>query len=111
MAKEITKQITKQFVDVLVPVALDQTYSYRVPDEFSLEAGDIVAVPLGAREALGVVWASDVAVKPGLHNRMRDVELKRRRHAVGIGPVQRDRHQYIDHPSGHFAILGRFSPI
>ena len=44
-----------KFVDVLVPVALDQTYSYRVPAEFDLAAGDIVAVPLGAREAIGVV--------------------------------------------------------
>ena len=38
-------------VDVLVPVALNQAYSYRVPEALSLVAGDIVSVPLGAREA------------------------------------------------------------
>ena len=42
---------------MLVPVALDQAYSYRVPAGHALEPGDVVAVPLGAREATGVVWA------------------------------------------------------
>jgi primosomal protein N' (replication factor Y) len=64
------------FVDVLVPVALDHTYSYRVPRELELKPGDIVAVPLGARQVVGVVWAADVTIEPGLHNRMKDVELK-----------------------------------
>src|SRR4030088_2119709 len=64
------------FIDVLVPVALDQTYSYRVPRELELKLGDIVAVPLGARQVVGVVWASDVIIDPRLHNRMKDVELK-----------------------------------
>ncbi len=38
-------------VDVLVPVALNQAYSYRVPRGMELEAGDVVAVP--ARPARG----------------------------------------------------------
>ena len=46
-------------VDVLVPVALDQAYSYRVPEGLDLKPGDVVAVPLGPREALGVVWADN----------------------------------------------------
>ena len=29
-------------VDVMVPVALDQTYSYRVPRGMELKAGDVV---------------------------------------------------------------------
>ena len=36
-----------RIVDVLVPVALDQTYSYRVPAGLELAPGDLVAVPLG----------------------------------------------------------------
>jgi len=63
------------FIDVLVPVALDHTYSYKVPPGLELKPGDIVAVPLGAREVVGVVWADDVTIRPGLHNRMKDVEL------------------------------------
>ena len=41
--------MTARIVDVLVPVALDQTYSYRVPDGLELAPGDVVTVPLGAR--------------------------------------------------------------
>ena len=41
-----------------------------------LKPGDIVAVPLGPREATGVVWADDVDREPGLHNRLKDVEHK-----------------------------------
>ena len=65
-----------RIVDVLVPVALDHAYSYRAPDDLALAVGDIVAVPLGPREAVGVVWADNVAVQPGLHNRLKDVEAR-----------------------------------
>ena len=44
--------------DVLVPVAVDTAYSYRVPKHLALEPGDFVTVPLGTREATGVVWAT-----------------------------------------------------
>src|SRR5256714_2278302 len=65
-----------RIVDVLVPVALDHAYSYRAPPELDLHVGDIVAVPLGASETVGVVWADNVPVRPGLHNRLKDVEAK-----------------------------------
>src|SRR6478672_5641950 len=79
------------FVDVLVPVALDHTYSYRVPSELELEPGDIVAVPLGAREVIGVVWADDVTIRPGLHNRIKDVELK-----LDYPPVKPELRKFVD---------------
>ncbi len=79
------------FVDVLVPVALDQTYSYKVPPELELKPGDIVAVPLGAREAIGVVWADDVTIKPGLHNRMKDVVLK-----LDYPPLKPELRTFVD---------------
>ena len=68
--------MAQRIVDVLVPIALDHPYSYRAPEDLGLSVGDIVAVPLGTREALGVVWADNVPVRPGLHNRLRDVEAK-----------------------------------
>jgi primosomal protein N' len=37
--------MAKRVVDVLVPVALDRAYSYRVPETLSLAPGDIVSVP------------------------------------------------------------------
>ncbi len=43
-------------VDVLIPVAVDQAYSYRVPEGLVLSPGDVVSVPLGTRQTHGVVW-------------------------------------------------------
>src|ERR1700681_3986789 len=68
--------MTKRVVDVLLPVALDRAYSYRVPEELSLAPGDIVCVPLGARETTAVVWAENPKPNPRLDNRLKDVEEK-----------------------------------
>src|SRR5438270_2088136 len=46
-----------QVADVLVPVALDTAYSYRVPAGLDIAAGDFVTVPLGTRETTGMVWS------------------------------------------------------
>lgn len=43
-------------VDVLIPLGLDQAYSYAVPPGLVLKPGDVVQVPLGPRETVGVVW-------------------------------------------------------
>jgi primosomal protein N' (replication factor Y) len=88
--------MAQHFVDVLVPVALDHPYSYRVPDNLMLAPGDLVAVPLGAREALGVVWADDVAIKPGLHNRMKDVEAK-----LDYPPLKPELRRFVDWVSAY----------
>jgi primosomal protein N' (replication factor Y) len=50
-----------QIVEVLPPVAVDSPYSYFAPPAMRLAPGDSVRVPLGKREAYGVVWATDVA--------------------------------------------------
>src|ERR1700720_2245861 len=63
-------------VDVLVPVALNQAYSYRVPRGMELKPGDVVCVPLGPREVVGVVWAENANPNPRLHNRLKDVSEK-----------------------------------
>ena len=47
-----------QVVDVLVPVAVDTAYSYRVPTHLNPKPGDFVVAPLGTRMATGVVWAA-----------------------------------------------------
>src|SRR5712675_372900 len=83
-------------VDVLVPVALDQSYSYRVPAGLKLAPGDVVRVPLGARETTGVVWADNVAVQPGLHNRLRDVAEK-----LDVPPLREELRQFVDWVAGY----------
>src|SRR5712691_1817065 len=84
------------FVDVLVPVALDQTYSYRVPAELDLKPGDLVSVPLGAREATGVVWADNVEVRAGLHNRLKDVADK-----LDVPPLKGELRKFVDWVAGY----------
>ena len=66
--------MAKRVVDVLVPVALDRAYSYRVPDGLALAPGDIVSVPLGAREATGVVWTENPKPDIRLDNRLKDID-------------------------------------
>jgi primosomal protein N' (replication factor Y) len=43
--------------EILLPLALDGPYSYRVPSGMRLFPGSYVAVPLGPRQMIGVVWA------------------------------------------------------
>jgi primosomal protein N' (replication factor Y) len=43
-------------VSVLLPVAVAGPYSYAVPDGIAAAPGDIVEVPLGTRDVIGVVW-------------------------------------------------------
>src|SRR5215472_6756242 len=83
--------IKKRVVDVLVPVALDRTYSYRVPQQLELAPGDIVSVPLGAREATAVVWADNPRPNPRLDNRLKDVEEK-----LELPPLRGELRSFVD---------------
>ncbi len=58
-------------VAVMVAVALDGPYSYRVAEGMHLSRGAIVQVPLGARQTLGVVWGAPKDMVA--HNRLRDI--------------------------------------
>ncbi len=83
-------------VDILVPVALDQTYSYRVPAGLELAPGNLVAVSLGARECMGVVWAENPSPNPRLHNRLKDVDDK-----LDVPPLKPELRQFVDWVSGY----------
>src|SRR5438309_8413061 len=78
-------------VDVLVPVALNQTYSYRVPRGMELKAGDVVAVPLGPREVVAVVWAENANPDPRLHNRLKDIVER-----LEVPPLKEDLRSLVD---------------
>lgn len=60
--------------DVLLPLAIDGPYSYRVPDGMVLAAGDYVQVPLGPRHYIGVVWERRDTF--GTNLKLRDVVQK-----------------------------------
>jgi primosomal protein N' (replication factor Y) (superfamily II helicase) len=81
----------KRVVDVLVPVALDRAYSYRVPDTLDLAPGDIVCVPLGPREATAVVWAENPKPDIRLDNRLKDVGEK-----LELPPLRPELRSFVD---------------
>ena len=83
--------MARRVVDVLVPVALDKPYSYRVPEKLALAVGDIVSVPLGARQATAVVWAENPKPHPRLDNRLKDVEEK-----LDIPPLRTELRHFVD---------------
>src|ERR1700734_1603944 len=78
-------------VDVLVPVALNQAYSYRVPRGMELRPGDVVCVPLGPREVVAVVWAENANPDPRLHNRLKEVGEK-----LDVPPLKTELRSLVD---------------
>ena len=62
-------------VKVLLPLPLGDAYDYGVPEGLALAPGDFVIVPLGARLATGVVWATIAHGAPGgvSPDRLKDV--------------------------------------
>src|SRR5258707_2752333 len=80
-----------RIVDVLVPVALNQAYSYRVPRGMELKVGDVVCVPLGPREVVAVVWAENANPDPRLHNRLKDVGEK-----LDVPPLKEELRALVD---------------
>src|ERR1700726_4229002 len=78
-------------VDVLVPVALNQAYSYRVPRGMELKPGDVVCVPLGPREVVAVVWAENANPDPRLHNRLKEVGER-----LDVPPLQEELRSLVD---------------
>ena len=83
-------------VDVLVPVALNQNYSYRVPRGMELKPGDVVCVPLGPREVVAVVWAENVNPDPRLHNRLKDIGEK-----LDVPPLKEELRALVDWVAGY----------
>jgi primosomal protein N' (replication factor Y) (superfamily II helicase) len=57
--------------DVLLPLAVDGPYTYRIPEGMALAAGDYVEVPLGPRSHIGVVWETRESF--GTNLKLRDV--------------------------------------
>ena len=50
------KRGTARTVPVLLPVALDQTYDYLVPEGLERQPGCFVLVPFGPQSRIGIVW-------------------------------------------------------
>ena len=75
--------------DVLLPLALPQAYSYKVPDGMVLAAGDYVEVPLGPRQYIGVVWE----VRPSVPTNMKLRDVTRR---FDMPPMTETHRKFVD---------------
>src|ERR1700678_3352724 len=87
----VSSASSTRVVDVLVPVALNQAYSYRVPRGMELKPGDVVCVPLGPREVVAVVWAENANPDPRLHNRLKEVGEK-----LDVPPLKAELRSLVD---------------
>ena len=84
--------MARRIVDVLVPVALDQAYSYRVPDGLGLAPGDLVRVPLGrARSDRRWSGRENPTPNPGLDNRLKDIDDK-----LDLPPLKPELRRFVD---------------
>src|ERR1700693_1472061 len=88
--------MASRVVDILLPVALDQAYSYRVPDQMELAPGDLVRVPLGDPPATGGLWADNPTPNPRLDNRLKYVEER-----LDIPPLKPELRQFVDWVAGY----------
>jgi len=73
----------------MVGVAVEGPYSYRVPEGMAVERGSIVAVPLGPRLILGVVWGPPQDMIA--HNRLRDIA-----HVYAVPPLSGELLQLVE---------------
>jgi primosomal protein N' (replication factor Y) len=75
-----------ELVEVLLPVALDRTLTYAVPDGMTVAPGDVVLAPLGSRSTIGVVWRA----APSEVDRSRVKPLLGRAQVAGLSEPMRD---------------------
>jgi primosomal protein N' (replication factor Y) len=76
-------------VSVMVGVAVEGPYSYRVPKGMRVQRGAIVSVPLGPRATLGVVWGAPK--DQFAHNRLKDIAI-----AYDVPPLSDELLQLVD---------------
>ena len=81
--------ITEQ-IEVLVPTAVNQGFDYLCPPGVVLQAGDIVTVPFGKKELLGVVWGKGSAAIPA--GRLKAV----RAHLSQFPPLSESLRAFVD---------------
>ncbi|GEP10050.1 primosomal protein N' [Methylobacterium gnaphalii] len=77
-----------QVADILIPLALDTAYSYAVPTGLTLKDGDVVQIPLGPRETIGVVW--------GVEDRASGGNLRPVSGAIEVAPLSEPLRRLVD---------------
>ncbi|MFL9827608.1 primosomal protein N' [Rhodoplanes sp. SY1] len=92
--------MARRIVDVLLPLALDQPYSYAAGD-LAVAPGDLVTVPLGTRACTGVVWGDNPNPDPRLDNRIKAIADK-----LDLPPLRDEMRKLVDWVS-HYTLAPR----
>jgi primosomal protein N' (replication factor Y) (superfamily II helicase) len=80
-------------VRVLLPLPLAGAYDYRAEAERGLKPGDVVRVPLGRRQAIGVVWDND---EKGGGDAVAGSKLKDVGARCDVPPMTEEMRRFID---------------
>jgi len=83
-----TEKGERLIADVLVSVAVDISYSYLVSAHGDIAPGDVVEVPLGTKETIGVVWAVRRAVP---EKRLKTITTR-----IDLPPLRDNLRAFID---------------
>ncbi|MCW2308766.1 primosomal protein N' [Rhodobium gokarnense] len=82
-------------VPVLVPVAVETAYSYRVPAGMHLGPGTVVQIPLGNRQVVGAVWEPGIweggGAKPVDPSKLREIL-----HVFDVPSIDERMRRFID---------------
>ncbi len=81
--------------DILLPLALEGPYSYRVPAGMAVEPGNYVVVPLGPRQMIGVVWALK-------HEAATDKKLRDIAGVFDMPPLPETHRKFVDWLSAYY---------
>src|SRR5215813_3607141 len=68
---QTVENTARRTVRVLLPLPLADAYDYSVPAGLDVAHGHFVAVPLGKRETVGVVWGEGLGEVPP--HKLRDI--------------------------------------
>jgi primosomal protein N' (replication factor Y) len=83
----------KARVKVLLPLPLGNAYDYGIPEALDLSPGDFVKVPLGPRQAVGVVWEN---VPQGAESSVSENRLKDVISRMPAPPMPAENRQLVD---------------
>ncbi len=78
-------------IEVIIPLAFNEAFSYEYDDELNetnAKVGDLIKVPFGNRELIGVISSIDTEVKEG-------IKLKKTKEKIDLPPLKQELIDFI----------------
>ena len=89
------RDIAVRSVPVLLPLPFDEAFDYSVSTGLAVEAGDFVAVPLGATKRVGVVWPDDEGKPLAASKGVASSKLKPIEDTLDLPPMPAASRQFV----------------